>query len=518
MKPKVSIIIVHWNTPAHLDRLLKKLETTESIEIIIVDNNSKKKLSDISKKIPNVVYVENPYNRGYAFACNQGSLFAKGEWLLFLNPDVEIDNTFVNALTLEAEEKKYDAASPLSEKGNYDNPLPSFASLAVEFSPLSKYIPLSVFSKKTLFGGCLLIKTDVFREVGGWDERFFVWFEDSDLTKRLYDAKKNVGWLSSKIPHTGGASFNNLTQKQQFNMFFQSLSIYAQKHFSRTAQKALTLLTERFWYGHLYPQSHEGISLVVPNMRFDILETFLEKNGDVLNTVEEVIVVSSALRSEVLWKLRKKNPEIRFITTIQNKGFAHTVNIGMRAATGKYIGTCNDDTLLNKDSFAYINTAPAAAGALNPLIYKTDGSIESAGIRVLSKGKAEPITALPTDDFTEVDATNGACVLYARTALEKVGLFDEAFGSYLEDIDLSLRIKKAGYKNFVAKNASVIHRQHQTSQSMGSKKQWLDLVNWVRVIVKNWSLLQLTIYAPILILERIRNTSGLLKSLCRRIK
>ncbi|KXK11074.1 MAG: N-acetylglucosaminyl-diphospho-decaprenol L-rhamnosyltransferase [Microgenomates bacterium OLB23] len=220
-------------------------------------------------------------------------------------------------------------------------------------------------------------------------------------------------------------------------------------------------------------------------MRIEILQQFLQANTSVLRALDEVIVVTSALNSTALWNMRKKYDFVRYINITENKGFAHTVNIGMRVATGKYIGTCNDDTLLNANTFTMVNDAPANAGALNPIIKTSDGTVESAGIRVLPKGKAEPITTLPATSFTPVDATNGACVLYARDALEKTGLFDESFGSYLEDIDLSLRIKKAGFTNYVYKHANIVHEQHKTSVHMGSKKQWLDAINWWRIIIKN---------------------------------
>lgn len=184
----------------------------------------------------------------------------------------------------------------------------------------------------------------------------------------------------------------------------------------------------------------------------------------------------------------------------------------MRAATGTCVGTCNDDTILNESSFRFLQNVPKDAGSINPVIRKADGSIESAGIVVFPNGRAVPLTELSSHEFQEVEATNGACVVYTRAALEKVGLFDERFGSYLEDIDLALRCTKAGLHNYVHNGSYITHLQHQTSSSMGAKKQWLDFKNWLLVIYKNWPSEKIIAHLPYILLERLRNISGLLKA------
>lgn len=513
MNTKVSAIIVNWNTNDNLEKLLNILQPSDKVEIIVVDNNSETPPLTLSKRHDKTTFIFNDTNKGYAAACNQGASQAKGDWLFFLNADVEIDNAGVDACVSEAIERNFDATSPLSDKEGYNKPLPSLTSLFVEFSPLRRIIPFSPFSRKTLFGGALLIKRDLFLKLKGWDERFFVWFEDSDLTKRLYNIGAHVGWLSSRVGHTGGASFTTLSKSKRSAIFFQSLSIYLKKHHGSLTQRVIGLLTERFWRGYLYSQQHEGVSLVVPNMKKNIVLEFLKQNNAYLAKLDEVIVVSSDLDVATIWSLREQYPAIRFLPIDENRGFAATVNIGMRAATGRYIGTCNDDTILNETTFSFLENLPKDAGSINPVIHKVDGSIESAGIIVLPNGKAIPLTETSTQKFQKIEATNGACVVYTRAALEKIGLFDERFGSYLEDIDLALRCTKAGLHNYVHNESHITHMQHQTSHAMGAKKQWLDFKNWILVIAKNWSSEKFVANFPSIILERLRNISGILKAL-----
>lgn len=271
----VSLIIVHWNTPELLRKQLaaiysssersesrsKKFSTSSNDnnpEIIVVDNASNESLSWVKKEFPQVKLIENKKNVGYATACNQGVQMSKGpaprssksevgEWLLFINPDVELTPASVNQLVNTAQKKKFDACSPRSSSPGYQKPLPTPLSLLVEFTPL-KFLasPLArlgmMRGDKTLFGGCLLIKKKVLDRLGGWDERFFLWFEDSDLTIRLKKAGYSIGFLSISIPHSGGASFGLLTDEQRKKIFFDSMNIFANKHFSSIGRSIVRLI------------------------------------------------------------------------------------------------------------------------------------------------------------------------------------------------------------------------------------------------------------------------------------
>lgn len=224
----------------------------EGLEIILIDNNStnesNKKLNSYKLSTSGYKVILNKTNVGFAKACNQGAQIAKGKWLLFLNPDTLITSDEILKFVKSAEKQNLDAASPTQTGDSYYKPLPTWFSLAVEFSPLGRIIPLSAFKKRTLFGGCLLIKASALKKLGGWDERFFLWFEDSDLTKRLYDMKYKIGWLPVKYKHSGGSSFVKLDFTYKRNIFFESLNIYARKHFNlgeRFIVKLLTTMNKR---------------------------------------------------------------------------------------------------------------------------------------------------------------------------------------------------------------------------------------------------------------------------------
>lgn len=513
---KLSIIIVHWNNPDLLRNQLSELTRNKDLQITVVDNASSKSVGWIKKDFPDITLIENKVNRGYASACNQGILKSNNEWLLFLNPDVELKSGELKSLLNEAEEYSFDASSPHSTSTGYDKALPNSLSLLFEFTPLGKLIPKNIFTEnKTLFGGCLLIKKNVLQELGGWDERFFLWFEDSDLTKRLVDNGYKIGWLDRRIKHQGGASFNNMNDQSKKDIFFNSMQIYALKHFTAIGQMIVHLIKNKYSKRKLLPKLSEGTSLTIPNVDENILKTFFNKNENLLSEFSEITIVTSALTNIKLWEWRRKYPEIKFISLSHNKGFASTVNIGFRTSTGKYLATVNDDTILRNN---WLNVClkyfKSDTGSVNPIIYKMNNSVETAGIKILDIGKAELLTKLSNKLIDEVDGTNAAAVIYEKEALNKVGLFDEKFGSYLEDIDLSLRLKKSGYKNIVVYESKITHvGQSSSSKFLGSTKNYLDFKNWLLVIGKNWGVRKIIFNLPGIILERLRNLSGILKSI-----
>ena len=266
-----SIIIVHWNTPDLLKKQLEvlyssseaqaksrssnvilarpdsdsRLRSNNNIETVVVDNASVSSLSFLKKEFPHVKFIQNEENLGYARACNQGAKLARGEWLLFLNPDVEITTDSIKHLIKSAEERGLDAASPKTGE-NYEKPLPTPLSLLVEFTPLKYIIPSSLFRKRTLFGGCLLIKKSILNKVGGWDEDFFLWFEDSDLTRRLTDKGYKAGFVETKIKHVGGVSFQKLSEKYNRKIFFTSMQTFADKHFSAFGKFVVSQLNKKY--------------------------------------------------------------------------------------------------------------------------------------------------------------------------------------------------------------------------------------------------------------------------------
>lgn len=106
---------------------------------------------------------------------------------------------------------------------------------------------------------------------------------------------------------------------------------------------------------------------------------------------------------------------------------------------------------------------------------------------------------------------SGTCLLIRKEVFERLGMWDESFHSYLEDVDLAIRLHKAGYKVAPCLDAEVFHEHMATSSKMGLYKEIQDVRNWWRLILKHPDVFvgPNTIFP--LLLERVRNINGLVK-------
>jgi len=171
-------------------------------------------------------------------------------------------------------------------------------------------------------------------------------------------------------------------------------------------------------------------------------------------------------------------PNLRVIKNGDNYGYAGGNNRGMRHAKGQYVLVCNNDLVLDKNLVSeLVNVAREknAAATVPKLMYlNKPGIINNAGSRlapdsdwpVYEDGANEKDTG-QFDTTREITAFCGACVLFSREFLNKVGMFDRKFFLYFEDGDLSWRGQKAGYRFFYAPKAVALHA-HTGSTTEGS--------------------------------------------------
>lgn len=231
------------------------------------------------------------------------------------------------------------------------------------------------------------------------------------------------------------------------------------------------------------------LSIVIVNYNVKyFLEQCLHSVYKALQGIEgEVIVVDNNSTDDSVAYLQARFPCTRFITNGVNSGFAKACNQGLTLAGGQYVLFLNPDTILAEDtlqqSLQFMATLPDA-GALGVRM------IDGAG-RFLKESKRafpSPLTSLfklfgfsrafprskifsryhlghlNENQSHEVDVLAGAFMLIRREVLDKVGSFDEAFFMYGEDVDLSYRIQKAGYKNYYFAGTEIIHFKGESTK------------------------------------------------------
>jgi GT2 family glycosyltransferase len=253
LKKEVSLIIIHYNTFNLLKEQLKLFIFSQKNknfknQIIVVDNNSlredeKEKLKFLFKEVD---FIFNKKNEGFGRGVNLGVKQAKFENILILNPDILLTQELMADFLKKFEKSGFNAVSPKPDSIDYQKPLPSFFSLLAEFTFFKKIISLNFFKSKTLTGGCLLIKKETFNKINGFDPDYFLWFEDSDFTKKLIDNKFQIGFLPVKIKHLGGVSFKKMNDLEKNKIFFTSLVIYCRKHLTIFSQLLAQYLYWKF--------------------------------------------------------------------------------------------------------------------------------------------------------------------------------------------------------------------------------------------------------------------------------
>lgn len=210
----ISIVIVTYKSKEYIMRCLESIrESVQGLttEIIIVDNASGDGLGEfLNAKFPEAIWIENEKNEGFAKAVNQGANLASGRYLLILNPDTQLLSNTLKVLLNFLEHDQQDCivgAPTFDERGKS---IPSCRSLP-HIKNIIKYPLLLILRGKLLktprrylldlweqnetidvtqyngyiTGACILATLDFFKKLGGFDEQYFMYFEDADFGFRI---------------------------------------------------------------------------------------------------------------------------------------------------------------------------------------------------------------------------------------------------------------------------------------------------------------------------------------------
>jgi N-acetylglucosaminyl-diphospho-decaprenol L-rhamnosyltransferase len=204
----------------------------------------------------------------------------------------------------------------------------------------------------------------------------------------------------------------------------------------------------------------------------------------------EVIVVDSASSDGSVAMIEEEFPQVRLIAHSENVGFTVGNNQGMAVSRGRYILLLNPDAEIVGDALAtmveYMD-GHSQVGVLGPQLLNPDRSIQSSRRRfptlataflestILQQwfpdnrvAKHYYIADRSDDEVQEVDWVTGACLLARRETIEQVGLLDEGFFMYSEELDWCRRIKAQGWKVIYLPTARVIHYGAQSSEQVKS--------------------------------------------------
>lgn len=251
----ISVIIVTYNSRAHIARCLDSLQGLRA-EIVVVDNASSDGTAELIRdRYPAVRLIRAAANLGFAAAANKGARQSAGDALLFLNPDTVCLDALSPLEEALASSERIAAVAPrlVDEDGRTQvgftvRRLPSALFLAFEILLLNRLFPGNPINRKYRCldldverpsaveqpaGACLLVRRSWFDACGGFDEAFFpLWFEDVDLCKRLRDRGGTILFLPQvRVQHHGAHSLESVTFSEKQIYWYRNMLYYVQQHF-----------------------------------------------------------------------------------------------------------------------------------------------------------------------------------------------------------------------------------------------------------------------------------------------
>lgn len=259
---QLSIVIVNWNTGKGLEQCIQsvreqKLRDGWSVEMIVVDNASKDSSLEYLRGMDTAGAIEqfplqilyNEQNLGFAKACNQGAEKAGGEYILFLNPDMILqEDTLLKCFEFLGTQIAKDIGVIGIQLVDEHNIISrSCSRLPKKRYFLAKCLGLNRIVKRwnafmlewdhkndryvdEVIGAFFLVKKEVFESLEGFDERFFVYYEEVDFCKRVHDAGYKVFYYTgTKAFHEGGGAS---AQIKDYRLFYELRSRYqyVEKH------------------------------------------------------------------------------------------------------------------------------------------------------------------------------------------------------------------------------------------------------------------------------------------------
>ena len=251
----ITIVIVNYKRWNDLKECLQSIVSIHSnrftIETIVIDNQSNDgRIEDFRVLFPSIFFIENSGNNGFANGCNVGASAAKGNYLFFLNPDTIITEDAIYELWNTASttpDLGIVCCTQINESGKHYNEIRFFPSLRTLFGPfrsLFKVINKQLIKenynpeKQIVFpewatGAVIFMSRTWFKKVNGWTEKYWLYFEDVDLCKKVSNQGGRVGLIrNTSILHKhGGASRINIkTKALTKNEVLISQHVYFNEH------------------------------------------------------------------------------------------------------------------------------------------------------------------------------------------------------------------------------------------------------------------------------------------------
>jgi N-acetylglucosaminyl-diphospho-decaprenol L-rhamnosyltransferase len=255
--PAIDVAIVNWNTAEAAIAAANAYVASAGVEarVTIVDNASRPEQRELLReRCPENVRVElSEENLGYGRAANRALRGGEAELVCVSNADVVAEPGALAALARVArQEPKTGMVGPVfgGDTDRYHAALPNATTMLVRIfagsygeQPQASPAPGSVAEVGQPSGACFVVARDTWQAFGGFDEGFFLWYEDVDLARRLHDAGyRNLIAGSARVGHAGAEAFVQIDRREQQAIRLRSVERYIRLHHRRAMPIAGPLL------------------------------------------------------------------------------------------------------------------------------------------------------------------------------------------------------------------------------------------------------------------------------------
>lgn len=263
-EPKFTVVIVSWNVKQALLRCVGSLMQASqgTAEVVVVDNASNDGTAvALAHEYMQIRVLPQSANLGFAKACNLGASLTTAPGLVFLNPDTEVSPGFFSELekflaqhtqvgVVGAQISNPDGTTQASVRG-----LPTLWPLALDSLKVLKRLPwlapayllprFDYSESKTVdqvMGACFIVPRNIWERLNGFNEDYFVWFEEVDFCARVKKLGLDVWYDANlKLMHQQGQSANQLSYIRRHLMYTRSMSTYAKLHLGKCRALLLRL-------------------------------------------------------------------------------------------------------------------------------------------------------------------------------------------------------------------------------------------------------------------------------------
>lgn len=253
---KVDIVIVNWNAGALLAACLDSLaaaDLSHVSKVIVVDNGSTDGSADVTSARLPLTVVRAGRNLGFGRACNLGAAQGDAEFVLLLNPDTEVDaDAITRVVSFLRDPAQQDVGAVgirlVDRSGRAQRHcarFPSWRTFLAESFGLAHLLPgrfrpvlmlefdhLETRDVDHVMGAFYCVRRAAFEVLGGFDESYFVYFEDLDLSRRLVDAGHRIRYLSEPAAYHRQGGTSDQIRARRLHYSLEGKLLYASKHFS----------------------------------------------------------------------------------------------------------------------------------------------------------------------------------------------------------------------------------------------------------------------------------------------